>query len=150
MATPLQSENPPPTEQVDSRSPVLRLRLVPWDVAGTIALLLTLVVAAIATDWYSGLFGFLKDFCFDEDCGPVPMGVDFYIFPVVWGGLGAAVAAALLGPVVSLLRGWYMSFWPVLAIAVVVLSSVAGSALTDYSYPYWHWTGPMDTSDGSG
>jgi hypothetical protein len=150
MATPLQSENPPPTEQVDSRSPVLRLRLVPWDVAGTIALLLTLVVAAIATDWYSGLFGFLKDFCFDEDCGPVPMGVDFYIFPVVWGGLGAAVAAALLGPVVSLLKGWYMSFWPVLAVAVVVLSSVAGSALTDYSYPYWHWTGPMDTSDGSG
>jgi hypothetical protein len=150
MATPLQSENPPPSEHVDSRPPVLRLRLVPWDVSCTIALLFMLVVAAIATDWYSGLFGFLKEFCADEDCGSVPLGVDFYIYPVVWGGLGAAVAAALLGPVVSLLRGWYLSFWPVLAIAVLVLSSAAGSALTDYSYPYWHWTGPMDTSDGSG
>jgi len=150
MASPQQSQHPLPDDYVDSPPPVLRLRLVPWDVACTIALLLALVVAAVATNWYSGLFGFLKEFCTDEDCGPVPMGVDFYIFPVVWGGLGAAVAAALLGPVVSLLKGWYMSFWPVLAVAVVVLSSVAGSALTDYSYPYWHWTGPMDTSDGSG
>jgi hypothetical protein len=150
MATQLQSENPPPTEPVYSPPPVLRLRLVPWDVACTTALLLTLVAAAIATDWYSSLFGFVKEFCADEDCGPVPLGVDFYIYPVVWGGLGAAVAAALLGPVVSLLRGWYMSFWPALAIAIVVISSVAGSALTDYSYPYWHWTAPMDTSDGSG
>jgi hypothetical protein len=150
MASSLQSDHPLPGDYVDSPPPVLRLRLVPWDVACTIVLLLALVVAAIATHWYSGLFGFLKDFCMDDDCGPVPMGVDFYIFPVVYGGLGAAVAAALLGPVVSLLRGWYMSFWPVLAIAVLVLSSVAGSALTDYSYPYWHWTAPMDTSDGSG
>jgi hypothetical protein len=150
MASSLQSDNRLPDHYVDSPPPVLRLRLVPWDVACTIALLLALVVAAIATDWYSDLFGFLKDFCTDEDCGPVPLGVDFYIFPVVYGGLGAAVAAALLGPVVSLLRGWYMSFWPLLAIAVLVLSSVAGSALTDYSYPYWHWTAPMDTFDGSG
>jgi hypothetical protein len=150
MASPQQSHHAPPDHYVDSPPPVLRLRLVPWDVACTIALLLTLLVAAIATDWYSALFGFLKDFCFDEDCGPVPLGVDFYIFPVVYGGLGAAVAAALLGPVVSLLRGWYMSFWPVLAVAILVLCSVAGTALTDYSYPYWHWTAPMDTSDGSG
>jgi hypothetical protein len=150
MASPQQSHHPLSDDYVDAPPPVLRLRLVPWDVACTIALLLTLLVAAIATDWYSALFGFLKDFCFDEDCGGVPLGVDFYIFPVVYGGIGAAVAAAVVGPVVSLLRGWYMSFWPVLAIAVLVLSSVAGTALTDYSYPYWHWTGPMDTSDGSG
>jgi hypothetical protein len=150
MASPQQSDNALPDDYVDSRPPVLRLRLVPWDVACTIALLLTLVVAAFATDWYSGLFGFLKDVCTGDDCGPVPFGVDFYIYPVVWGGLGAAVAAALLGPVVSLLRGWYLSFWPLLAITVLVFSSVAGSALTDYSYPYWHWTAPVDTPDGSG
>jgi hypothetical protein len=150
MASPLQSENSPPSEHVDSPPPVLRLRLVPWDVTCTIALLLALLVAAVATDWYSGLFGFLKDFCADEDCGPVPFGVDFYIFPVVWGGLGAAVAAAVLGPVASLLKGWYLSFWPVLAIAIVVFSSVAGSMLTDYSYPYWHWAVPVDAPDDSG
>src|ERR1700760_1054252 len=150
MASAQQSDTPLRAHYIESPPPVLRLRLVPWDVTCTIALLVTLVVAAIATDWYSGLFGFLKDVCTGEDCGPVPLGVDFYIYPVVWGGLGAAVAAALLGPVVSLLRGWYLSFWPLLAIAVLVFSSVAGSALTDYSHPYWHWTGPVDTPDGSG
>ena len=150
MASPQQSHNPLRDDYIDSPPPVLRLRLVPWDVCCAIALLLALVVAAIATNWYSGLFGFVKDVCTGDDCGPVPFGVDFYIYPVVWGGLGAAVAAALLGPVVSLLRGWYLSFWPLLAIAVLVFSSVAGSALTDYCYPYWHWTGPVDTPDGSG
>ncbi len=68
----------------------------------------------------------------------MPFGVDFYIYPVVWGGIGAAIAAAMLGPLVSLLKGWYLSFWPLLAIAIVVVSSVAGSALTDFSGTYWH------------
>jgi len=40
------------------------------------------------------------------------------------------------------LKGWYLSFWPALAIALVLLASVAGSALTDFSSAYWH--------DGSG
>jgi hypothetical protein len=56
----------------------------------------------------------------------------------VWGGIGAAVAAVLLGPVVSLLKGWYLSFWPPLAIALVLFASAAGTALTDFSSTYWH------------
>ena len=117
---------------------VLRLRLVAWDVICAIALLATLLVAATATDWGSRLFGFLKDVCTGDDCPPVPYGVDFYIYPVVWGGIGAAIAAAVVGPVVSLLKGWYLSFWPLLAIAIVVLSSVVGSILTTYCGQYWH------------
>ena len=54
------------------------------------------------------------------------------------GGIGAAVAAALLGPLVSLLKGWYLSFWPLLAIALVLFASGAGGALTDFSSKYWH------------
>jgi hypothetical protein len=115
--------------------------LVPWDVFFAVTLLATLVVVAIATDWYSGLFGFLTDVCTGDECPPVPFGVDFYIYPVVWGGIGAAFAAALLGPVVSLLKGWYLSFWPLLAIAIVVFSSVAGSSLTTFRGRYWHWSG---------
>ena len=53
-------------------------------------------------------------------------GLDMYIYPVVWGGIGAAVAAAGIGPFVSLLKGWYMSFWPVLSLAIIMVSSVAG------------------------
>src|SRR5271170_7539177 len=141
MASPQQSDNRSPGDYVDSPPPVLRLRLVRWDVSCTVALLATLVVVAAATDWYSALFGFLKDVCTGDECPPVPFGVDFYIYPVVWGGIGAAIAAAVLGPVVSLLKGWYLSFWPLLAIAIVVFSSVAGSMLTAYSVPYWHWSG---------
>jgi hypothetical protein len=129
MVTPQQSKSPPP---------VLRLRLIPWDVCSLLVLLALLVFIVFATDWYSTLFGFIKDVCTGDDCPPVPYGVDLYIFPIVWGGIGAAVAAALLGPVVSLLKGWYLSFWPMLAIAIVVICSVAGSVLTSYSLPYWH------------
>ncbi|HEY2448462.1 MAG TPA: hypothetical protein VGI49_06545 [Mycobacterium sp.] len=137
MAAPHRSDERSPGDHVDSRPPVLRLRLVPWDVSCAVALLATLLVVATATDWYSGLFGFLKDVCAGA-CPSAPLGVDFYIYPVVWGGLGAAVAAAVLGPVVSLLKGWYLSFWPVLAIALVLFASAAGAALTDFSSPYWH------------
>ena len=137
MVAPHQSDDRPPGDHVDSPPPVLRLRLVPWDVSCAVALLATLLVVATATDWYSGLFGFLKDVCVG-DCPSAPFGVDFYIYPVVWGSIGAAVAAALLGPLVSLLKGWYLSFWPLLAIALVLFASVAGSALTDFSSTYWH------------
>ena len=52
--------------------------------------------------------------------------------------LGAAIAAAVVGPVVSLLKGWYLSVWPLLAIGIIVLSSVVGSVLTTYCSQYWH------------
>jgi hypothetical protein len=129
MVTPQQSESPPP---------VLRLRLVPWDVCSLLALSALLVFIVFATDWYSMLFGFLKDVCTGDDCPPVPFGLDFYIYPVVWGGIGAAVAAALIGPLVSLLKGWYLAFWPLLAISIVLVCSAAGSLLTAYSGTYWH------------
>lgn len=111
---------------------------MPWDVTCTIALLAALLLAATATDWGSRLFGFLKYVCTGDDCPPVPYGVDFYIYPLVWGGIGAAIAAAVVGPVVSLLKGWYLYFWPLLAIAIVVLSSAAGYELTAYCSQYWH------------
>ncbi|MEB3981946.1 hypothetical protein OQ968_11785 [Mycobacterium sp. 663a-19] len=123
----------------DSGPPkVIRLRLAVWDVVCTVSLLTLLVVLATATSWPSRLYGFLADVCADETCGPVPYGIDMYIYPVVWGGIGAAAAAAVIGPVVSLLKGWYMSFWPVLALAVLTVSSVAGSMITLYSQRYWH------------
>ena len=90
MASPQQSDSPSPGDHAHSAPPVLRLRLVPWDVFVAVTLLATLVFVAIATDWYSGLFGFLTDVCTGDECPPVPFGVDFYIYPLVWGGIGAA------------------------------------------------------------
>jgi hypothetical protein len=117
---------------------VIRLRLAAWDVVVTITLLTLLVVLATATDWPAKLFGFLGAVCTEETCGLVPYGIDLYIYPVVWGGIGAAVAAAAIGPFVSLLKGWYMSFWPVLALAVLLASSVTGTMITIFSQHYWH------------
>ena len=141
MASPQQTDDPSPGHHEHSPPPLLRLRLVPWDVICALGALATLVVVAIATDWHARLFGFLSDVCTGDDCPPVPFGVDFYIYPVVWGGIGAAIAAAVIGPVVSLLKGWYLSFWPPLAIAILVVSAVAGSMLTSFSVPYWHMAG---------
>jgi hypothetical protein len=137
MASPQHFDDPSPS-QPDAPPPrLLRLRLVPWDVTSLLALLVLLAALAFGTNWYARLFGFLKDVCVG-DCPPAPFGVDYYIFPIVWGGIGAAVAAVLLGPVVSLLKGWYLSFWPPLAIALVLFASAAGTALTDFSSTYWH------------
>jgi hypothetical protein len=125
----------------DSEKPkphVIRFRVAPWDLIATITLLVLLVILATATTWPTRLYGFLGEVCSDETCGLVPLGVDMYIYPVVWGGIGAAVAAAGIGPFVSLLKGWYMSFWPVLALAIIMVSSVAGDSLTMFSTRYWH------------
>lgn len=127
-----------PLVDYDAEAPrVIRVRLAPWDVACTVVLLILLAVLATATTWPTRLFGFLANVCEDETCGPVPYGLDLYIHPVVWGGIGAALAAAVIGPVVSILKGWYMSFWPVLSLALVMVSSVAGSLLTMFSERYW-------------
>jgi hypothetical protein len=143
MASTQQPVDPSAGHGADSSAPspppVLRLRLVPWDVTCAVAALVTVVILAITTDWHSRLFGFLNEVCMGDDCGPAPYGIDFYIYPIAWGGMGAAIAAAVLGPVVSLLKGWYLFFWPLLAVGIVILSSLAGSALTDFSEPYWHW-----------
>jgi hypothetical protein len=161
MASPHQPHDPSPAHHTDSppvpadsddfrpvpyvsdlppqeKPQVIRVRVAPWDLVATITLTAMLVVLATATSWPSKLYGFLGDVCMDETCGPVPLGVDLYIYPVVWGGIGAAVAAAGIGPFISLLKGWYMSFWPVLSLAVLMVSSVAGSILTIFSTRYWH------------
>ena len=54
------------------------------------------------------------------------------------GGIGAAITAAVIGPFVSMLRGWYMCFWPFVSIAVVTITSVGGYALVGFSERYWH------------
>lgn len=152
MSWPIQPEVPYPADETESPAPrrsrdpappqpeaprVLRLRIATWDVACTVALLTLLVVLATATPWPAKLYGFLANVCDVDTCGPVPFGVDYYIRPLAWGGVGAAIAAAVVGPLVSLLKGWYMSFWPVLSLAIVMVSSVAGSLLTAFSQRYW-------------
>jgi hypothetical protein len=126
------------TAQPSDKPPhVFRLRVATWDLVCTIALLALLLALATTTSWPTRLFGFLSDVCTGESCGPVPYGVDIYIYPVVWGGIGAAIAAAGIGPFVSLLKGWYMSFWPVLSLTILMVSSVTGDMLTIYSARYW-------------
>lgn len=108
---------------------IIRLRIVPADVICTAVLLVVIVVTAIATNWWPTLFGFLDDVCVQDDCPPAPFGLNYFIYPVVWGGLGAAIAAALIGPVVSLLKGWYLCFWMLIAVALVLLSALVGSVM---------------------
>lgn len=122
----------------DAKPHVIRLRVAPWDLVATLTLVTLLVVLATATTWPTRLYGFLGEVCSDESCGLVPFQIDVYIYPVVWGGIGAAIAAAGIGPFVSLLKGWYMSFWPVLSLAIIMVSSVIGDALTVFSARYWH------------
>jgi len=138
IAAPPAPEHPDRPERSDHEAPrVLRLRIVAWDVICTVTLLVLLLVLATATNWPTRLFGFLAKVCEGDTCGPVPFGIDYYIHPVVWGGIGAAITAAGIGPFVSLLKGWYMSFWPVLALVLLMVASAAGFLLTTFSERYW-------------
>ena len=154
MASPHQTDDPHPGDPTDSppapdktdesdhpdqqRPRIIRLRVAPWDLICTISLLILLIVLATATSWPAKLFGFLADVCTEDTCGQVPFGLDYYIYPVVWGGVGAAITAAGIGPFVSLLKGWYMSFWPVLAMAAIMVSSLTGTMITIFSARYWY------------
>ena len=129
---------PDNADDIDREPRVITLRINAWDVVCTCGLLTTLFVLTTMTSWPKRLFGFAKDACPDGSCGLVPFGVDQYIFPVMWGGIGAAIAAAVIGPFVSLVKGWYMYFWPIIAAFILMLSSVAGYALTTFSERYWH------------
>jgi hypothetical protein len=122
----------------DQEPPRQRVRVAVWDVICTVAIWTVLFIVATTTSWPSRLFGFVADVCPADSCPPVPFGIDVWIYPVVWGGIGAAVAAAVIGPCVSLVKGWYMFFWPILAVAVLVLTAVAGYTLTAFSAHYWH------------
>ena len=138
MASPQHSDVPYPDPEPARPEPrVIRLRVSPWDVVCTVVLMALLVYLATATPWPGKLYGFMHNLCEGETCGAVPFGVDYYIRPLVWGGAGAAIAASIVGPLVSLLKGWYMSFWPVLSLALVVVSCIVGSLLTAFSQRYW-------------
>jgi hypothetical protein len=138
IAAPPAPERPDRPGRSDHEAPrVLRLRIAAWDVICTVTLLVLLLVLATATNWPTRLFGFLAKVCEGDTCGPVPFGIDYYIHPVVWGGIGAAITAAGIGPFVSLLKGWYMSFWPVLALVLLMVASAAGFVLTTFSERYW-------------
>ena len=156
MASPHQTDGPSAADRTDSptlpgeaedfpeesdsepqTTRVLRLRIAAWDVICTLAILGALLLLATMTKWPSTLFGFMSQVCEGDECGAVPFGIDYYIRPLVWGGIGAAITAATLGPFVSMLKGWYMSFWPALSMALIVISAVFGSVLTMICRPYW-------------
>jgi len=67
-----------------------------------------------------------------------PLGIDEWVYPVTWGGVGVAFVVAAVGPLVSLWRRWYMFIWPAVAVGVVIVSYLAGFALTEFSEKYWH------------
>lgn len=125
-------------EDRDDQRPLLVLRLSIVDLLCTLSLLTLLVVLTTMTDWPQKLYAFLPDVCMGDDCQPVPFGVNFYILPVTWGGIGAAVAAAVIGPLVSLVKGWKMYYWPILSAAILMVSSLVGNALTMFSMRFWH------------
>lgn len=130
MAAPDQSQD---ADQEVEGPRIIRLRLVPWDVITMFVLLALLIAAVTLTSWPTRLFSFTDNVCQGDDCPMVPFGLNFYIYPLMWGGIGAAGTAALVGPFVSLVKGWLMSFWPIVAVAVLSLASVVCRALTDFS-----------------
>lgn len=142
MAAPNEPDEPARSTSVhdENEVPVIRLRLVPWDVITTVVLLCVLLALVTMTNWPEHLFAFADTVCQGDDCPQVPFGLNYYILPVMWGGIGAAMVSAVFGPFVSLLRGWFMCFWPIVSVTALSLASVVGRALTDFTEAYSHLT----------
>ena len=124
-------------DSYDGRPPTLRLRVAAWD------LICTIVLTGAAP--LPGHGHSVADQALRVPQGRVRGGKlwtgairgRYVHLPRGLGGIGAALAAAGIGPFVSLLKGWYMSFWPVLSLAILMFSSVAGGILTTFSARYW-------------
>jgi hypothetical protein len=121
----------------EMRQPVRTNRVATWDVICTAVAWSVLFMAAAAATWVSLFFAFATDSC-SGDCPPVPYGIDNLIYPVTWGGIAVALIMATFGPVVSIWRRWYMFVWPTVALGIVIVSIVAGFAMTAFSARYWH------------
>jgi hypothetical protein len=128
-----------PAEDYDYQPRIIRLRLAPWDVVSTIVLLGILLYLVTMTSWTTRLWAFTDNICTGDECPPVPFGINYYIYPVMWGGIGAAIVSAVLGPFVSLIKGWFMCFWPIVSVGVLTLASMFGLVATTFSERYWHW-----------
>ncbi len=71
---------------------VLTLRIAPWDVVCTVAILAVFLVMVTMTSWPSRLFAFTDNVCPPDACPLVPFGVSYYIYGGE--GIGAAIATA--------------------------------------------------------
>ncbi len=118
------------------QQPVRRSAVATWDVICTAVAWSVLVMAALAAGWVSLFFAFATDSC-SGDCPPVPYGIDNWIYPVTWGGIAVALLMGTLGPLISISRRWYMVIWPLVALVIVIVSIVAGFAMTAFSARYW-------------
>lgn len=103
-------------------------RVAVWDVICTVAVWVVLVILAVTAAWLSSLPGFAADMCRTDNCPP--LGLDDLFYPVTRGGTVAAFVVAVIGPFVSLRRRHSMFIWPVLAVGILIVSYVAGYAMT--------------------
>lgn len=118
------------------RQGLRRSRVATWDVVCTAIAWSVLFMAAVAATWVSLFFAFATDSC-SGDCPPVPYGIDNWIYPVTWGGIAVALTMGTFGPLISIWRRWYMFVWPAIALVIVIVSVVAGFAMTEFSARYW-------------
>jgi hypothetical protein len=101
--------------------------------AATVVLFVLLAGLALLAVVLSGFFVMATDPC----GGTTTCDTDalFYAYLATWGGIAVAIVGSAVGTIVTGLRHGLTWYWPLIGIAVVLVSFVAGLALTSRVLP---------------
>ncbi|MET9024799.1 hypothetical protein ABZW96_04170 [Nocardia sp. NPDC004168] len=102
-----------------------------WDVVLAVVLYSVAVVLGAAAAYFTVFFAFASDPCGQDNCRTEYLG---WAFAVSWGGTATAIVGVTAILVLAAIKRWYMWYWPVLAMALIVLSFAGGVALASQVY----------------
>jgi hypothetical protein len=100
-------------------------RVMDWVLTTVVSALL--LVGSGLVFYFSLFLAMATDSCF-ERCREEYIG---YAWAVTWGGIAVALKLTLVGVTVGAVRRRLMVVWPLLGIAIVVVSVVVGANLAD-------------------
>lgn len=112
--------------------PATRTKISPIDVIFTAILYLIAVLISFALIFWSFFFVMATDACGPDDCHTGYLTAAYF---VTWGGVVAALTGSLVMIFVAASKRWMMWFWPLIAIATIVVTFALGGWLADQVNP---------------
>lgn len=103
------------------------------DIIATIVAFVLAAAAGVLSFAFSPLFAMATDPCGNNNCDTTAI---TWAYWVTWGGLGVAVVVAIGGALFAAVRQRRMWLWPTAALALIIVTFIAGSLLAGSVVPH--------------